>query len=73
MKERFKVGFDSGVNCVWLDDDINKGCYPIVDTNSPSYHGTCIALTMEKSDAERIVFALNLVEEMKSKLPPLGV
>lgn len=68
MKGRYKVGFEDGVNCMWLAD--NPGRVAIVDTDSPFVNGECVAIADSDEIARKIVFALNFCEHMKDVIIP---
>ena len=70
MNERYKVGFENGVSCFWLDD--NLGRVAIVDTQSHFSDGECIALADNEEIARKIVLGLNFIEQMKEKIPKIG-
>lgn len=70
MKERYKVGFEDGVSCLWLDS--NPGYIPIVDSDSVFACGTCVALVEDEEIARNIVLGLNYIEKLKKEITNKG-
>lgn len=66
MKERYKVGFEDGASCLWLDR--NPGYIPIVDSDSVFVLGDCVALVKNEEIARDIVLGLNYIEKLKQEI-----